>query len=588
MGRNSVDRSYIQTLKNRLVLSDIIGPFVQLKKKGQEFWGCCPFHHEKTPSFKVNNERGAYHCFGCGARGDALTFLQEKSGLSFQEALEGLSRKAGMTLPEARQEPAAHASLFTTLKEADRFFQNTLHAPEGLAARHYLEKRGVSHEAIQRFGLGVTPSQPQAFLDTFRKKAIPDLITSGLANQKETRLAPHFHKRLMFPLRDTQGRPLGFGGRTLGGSRIKYINSPETPVFSKQTYLYGLYEARTHPPLKNKPVVFVEGYLDVIALQSHHIARAVAPLGTELSHHQLDMAWKSSPHIILCFDGDEAGRRASLKAAEKALSHITDTRTLSIAWLEEGEDPQSLIQKNQTQVLNAALEGSQPLCDALFDVLRARYDMHTPEGQAQLQKHYKTWTESISSPDLRAGYRRAFSQKFWDHVKGKRNAGPHNLRRPAINASKTRTLQEKIIIATLIHHPHLLIDHLEPFACIPFSPALAPLQQGLLTWACEPHHDVTTASLKQSLHQQTLTADLRRLEETPGLADAAPFSTPTSPKDQTEKGLLDLFAHFGKNKHLKEDISKAEACFAQNMHEGAWQRLRKLRDIYHKKPYVMQ
>lgn len=574
-----MDRSYLQTLKARLVLSDVVSAFVKLTRKGHEMWGCCPFHQEKTPSFKVNNEQGTFHCFGCGAGGDVIAFWQDKTGASFVDTVRELSQKAGLTLPQNFHTPEMPSSpLYAPLDKASDIFHEALDTPSGKMARGYLHKRGIPETAIKTFSLGVTP--PARVLHDGLKSFSEDvLIEAGLFSNKKGPLTPHFKHRLMFPLRDVAGHTVGFGGRTLSESTVKYMNSPETAVFSKKTFLYGLYEARKNQSLRTQPVVLVEGYFDVIALQTEGLARAMAPLGTAISAEQLKSAFDLSPAINVCFDGDTAGLMAAFKLAERALPFITPDKTLHFTWLPRGEDPQSMIGNGRTQDLAKRLQTPHPLVDVLFNFLVHLYPARTPESRVKAKQHILKWCALITASDLANHYRRDLLDKLWQHIKGPNIRNPVAEKPTIPNPEHARLRREAIILLTLINHPALLFDHMERLALLSFSKENAVFLSHLLgltsRWDLPPTPDTFKETVRTEVPKL-----LSILENTPYLLLYAPFARPTSDKTAAHKGLLDLLDYFIQNDGLRRDILEAEASFAQNLHEDAWRRLRELREIY--------
>ena len=590
-----MDRSSIRALKNRVVLSDVVAPYVRLSKKGSELWGCCPFHQEKTPSFKVNNEKGVFHCFGCHKHGDVFTFLAEKRGLSFYEAAEELALKVGFDLParevgEAPQEARQEAELLKSmLAKAATFFAETLKADAGAGARSYLQKRGVSAAAAQTFLLGAT--HKKGFLSRALKDYTPaQLLKADLLQplRQNTQAAPtavpnqpsalpreSFYHRVMFPLRNLKGDVLGFGGRTFGDATPKYRNSAESPVFKKQYYLYGLFEARQNAALLKAPFLVVEGYLDVIALQSAGLARAVAPLGTALSQDQLVLAFKNSKTVYICFDGDTAGQNAAFKAAEAALPILKPDLSLRFCILPEGLDPHALIQSNQTQQLLASIESSRTLLDVLFDKALALFPHETPEAQAQRQQSYEKWCGLLPDYHLKTSYLRALRQRFYAHQRNPKAASL--LKRSAPQEGHVTLLRQKIILLTLINHPSLLAYFVEMLATIRFDALFMPLQQGLLSFATNLDMTQDSETLQTFLAQKGLEAAVASLGSRHALQMIAPFVNEKSERQDAEKGLLDLFRTLEQNRVLRQEVKELERAFAKDGHAGTWERLSKLR-----------
>ena len=372
----------------RTDLVEVVGLRVALKKTGGEFTACCPFHNEKTPSFTVSPAKQFYHCFGCGAHGNAIDFLIEFDRLSFPEAVEELAQRAGMPLPETSDAPGGPdpKPLYDLLEQAAGLYQQALREhPARDSAVDYLKRRGLSGEVVQRYGLGLAPPGWSFLLDALGKSAAQceRLATAGLLSERDGRRYDRFRARIMFPIRDRRGRVVGFGGRVLDAGEPKYLNSPETPVFVKGRELYGLYESQQ--ALRSPPrLLLVEGYMDVIALAQFGIDYAVAALGTAATPEQIKRLLRSAPELVFCFDGDKAGRAAAWKALKTALPLATGQQPLRFMFLPEGEDPDTLVRKEGKDAFEARLAGARLLSAFLFEHLEARHDPATPEGRAAL------------------------------------------------------------------------------------------------------------------------------------------------------------------------------------------------------------
>ncbi len=364
---------FLDELRARTPLAPLIGRRVKVERAGRQWKACCPMHGEKTPSFYIYDDH--YHCFGCGAHGDAITFVMQTEGASFTEAVERLAREAGLEVPKpspqtAEKERRRH-DLTAVLDLAAQSFQGRLFLPEGRRALDYLLGRGLGETTIRRFGLGWSgPGRGALIGDLAREGVEPALMAeAGLtrADADSGRVRELFFERVMFPIRDRAGRIISFGGRILGDGQPKYVNGPETPLFSKRRTLYALDLARA---ARATEIVAVEGYLDVIALHQAGFAGAVAPLGTALTEDQLAELWRLSPAPILCFDGDAAGRRAALRTVELALPRLAHDRSLRFAVLPEGEDPDTLVRRHGTGAMRAVLDAARPMAETLYDLLR--------------------------------------------------------------------------------------------------------------------------------------------------------------------------------------------------------------------------
>jgi len=410
----------LEEILRRTDLVKLVGRRVKLARKGRVFWGLCPFHKEKSPSFKVENERRNYHCFGCGAGGSAFKWLQETEGLSFPEAVQRLAGEVGVELPAWTQEDEAREakrkSLYDVIELACRFFEDQLNARAGEEARGYLQSRGLKPEAQKRFRLGYAPDSNSALKDHLRAKDIDlgDMIEAGLIRPADGDRAPRdfFYDRLMFPIADPRGRIVAFGGRGLSeDAKPKYINTGETTVFSKGRLLYNLPAAR-EAALKGPALIVAEGYMDVIALAEAGFTTAVAPLGTALTEDQLTLLWRVSSEPILAFDGDDAGRRAAQRASRLALPHLVAGQSLRLVFLPAGEDPDSILRRQGPEAMRALLAKAQGLAETLWNSETENRDFSTPERRAGLEATLETLVKSIRDAKVADYYRRDFA----DHI----------------------------------------------------------------------------------------------------------------------------------------------------------------------------
>ncbi|NQV70122.1 MAG: DNA primase [Pseudohongiella sp.] len=400
-----IPQAFIDDLLSRADIIDVVDKRVSLKKTGKNYSACCPFHQEKTPSFSVQPERQFYYCFGCGAGGNAIGFIMNFDQVDFPQAVESLAKENGMEVP--REESAAaskkqseNAKLFTTLEQASNFYQQQLRSHEKrTSAVDYLKARGVSGEIARDFCLGYAPPGWDNLLNAIGTTADEQrhLLKSGLVIEKEPRNSAgiektetqdahyydRFRDRIIFPIRDSRGRTIAFGGRVLGDDKPKYLNSPETAVFHKGAELYGLHEAKKSGN-KFKRMLIVEGYMDVIALAQMGIRNAVATLGTATSAQQLTRLFRLVPEIVFCFDGDKAGRTAAWRALEAGLAEMEDGRQLKFLFLPDGEDPDTLVRKVGEQEFNSLIEQATPLEQFFFDKLSQGLDINTIEGKARL------------------------------------------------------------------------------------------------------------------------------------------------------------------------------------------------------------
>jgi DNA primase len=381
-----IPKQFIVDLIDRADVVEVVGRRVQLKKAGKEYKACCPFHDEKTPSFTVSPDKGFYHCFGCGAHGNALDFLMQYDHMEFVEAVESLAGTMGVEVPrEEGQRPArSYDALFELVGQVERYYEAQLKS--SAAAAEYLKKRGIDGATAKRFGLGYAPAGWSNVLDKFgkSKESIDRLLAAGLIIRKDNgKHYDRFRDRIVFPIRDSRGRTIGFGGRVMGNEEPKYLNSPETVLFHKGRELYGLYEARQALRSIDRLVV-VEGYMDVVGLARHGIDFVTATLGTATTEDHLNRLFRMCDEVLFCFDGDRAGRAAAWKALETALPHIREGRQVRFVFLPEGQDPDSYVQQKGADAFMTALDEALPLSDFLIEELSAQVDMSSVDGRARL------------------------------------------------------------------------------------------------------------------------------------------------------------------------------------------------------------
>lgn len=376
---------FIDALLARLDITDVVGSRIPLKRAGRELSARCPFHDERTPSFYVSPQKQFFHCFGCGASGDAVRFVMRYEGLDFVDAIETLAQNVGLAVQyeAGRSRDAGLELLLEVLRDAAIWFREQLQ--QHAEGRAYFQQRGVDAAAIQRFGLGWAPGDGQALAaaigrTTERKQA---LLQAGLTGSSRGDDWCKFRSRVMFPIHDRRGRAIAFGGRVLDSSEPKYLNSPESPVFHKSRELYGLHEARqAHSHLQR--LLVVEGYLDVIALAQAGITEAVATLGTATSRDHAEVLFRSAPEVVFCFDGDKAGRAAAWRALTHVLPRMTEGREARFLFLPDGEDPDTLVRQEGESAFRARLQGAMPLSAYFFRELGQQTDSNTLEGRAKL------------------------------------------------------------------------------------------------------------------------------------------------------------------------------------------------------------
>lgn len=420
---------WLDELRSRVTLSSVIMRTTKLQKAGNEWKACCPFHNEKSPSFTVNDQKAFYHCFGCQAHGDVISWMTDQRGMSFMDAVKELAAEAGMEVPAADPQSAARAQqragLHDVMQSAQDYFVRNLQENGGSGARDYLKSRGFDSHTIERFGFGYAPPDRQGMKAALAKYDEPMLIEGGLriaVDDKEP--YDRFRSRLMLPIQDARGRVIAFGGRILeeGTKAPKYLNSPDTPLFDKGRNLYNLHRAGPASRKTNR-VIVVEGYMDVIALACAGIEDAVAPMGTALTETQIDLLWRMVDTPILCFDGDAAGQRASMKAIGRALPKLQPGKSLAFVALPDGLDPDDLINSRGVKVLNGLLDSSNTLLDTLWDSERDAAPLSTPEQKADLRARLIEHVESIAEPTIKSLYRKDLLDLFYRYAFPKRKGG---------------------------------------------------------------------------------------------------------------------------------------------------------------------
>ncbi|MXO64604.1 DNA primase [Altericroceibacterium endophyticum] len=410
---------WLDELRARITLSSVIQRTTKLQRAGREWKACCPFHNENTPSFTVSDEKGFYHCFGCGAHGDAIRWMTDQRGLSFIDAVKELAAEAGLDVPQPDPREARRAeqraSLHDVMEAAQQWFRSNLESTGGESARRYLDSRGFDALTMERFGFGFAPPDRTALPRALSDFEESMLIEAGLRIEVENR-DPYdrFRNRLMLPIHDARGRIIAFGGRILDSSNKdapKYLNSPDTPLFDKGRTLYNLHRAGP-ASRQTKRMVVVEGYMDVVALAAAGIEEAVAPLGTALTERQIELLWRVTDRPLLCFDGDAAGQRAAMRAVSRALPLLQPDRSLAIVTLPEGLDPDDLLKQHGRAALERLLSEPKSVLDVLWTHERDSRPLDTPEDKAGLKQRLLDHVDTIQQSDIRSLYRRELMDRY--------------------------------------------------------------------------------------------------------------------------------------------------------------------------------
>jgi DNA primase len=602
---------FLDELRARTPLSAVIGRRVRLARSGRQWKGCCPFHGEKTPSFYVYDDH--YHCFGCGAHGDAIGFVMQSQGAGFMEAVEQLASEAGLEVPKPSPE-AAEAErkwhdLVSVLEAATTAYQRRLHLPEGRAALDYLRGRGLTDETIRHFGLGWSGEGRGALVVELKREGIePDLLTeAGLLRGGDDggrdgggRVSELFFNRVIFPIRDRRGRVISFGGRTLGDGQPKYLNGPETALFSKRRNLYALDLARA---ARGASIVVVEGYMDVIALHQAGFGGAVAPLGTALTEEQLEELWRLTPAPVLCFDGDAAGARAVARSADLALPLLAPDRTLRIAALPQGDDPDTMVRRQGISGFQAVLDAARPLAEALYDLLREAGGERTPEQRAAFRTRLDAAARRIPDRALSEEYRRELQNRFFDGQRkgrpgpwrpgsqrfgqqrlGEQRLGPQRptatrtAPRPVPSADRTIIERTRVLTAILLRHPNLLHDVEHAYAALGLPPPLDRLRHALLDWAHDgaPEGAQTADVLDSAALMSHLTVSGMAAEAEQALA-AVPVPLPSCASPdvmpaEAEAGWWHIFGFLNVDR-LREELELARVECSRDLNQTTERRL---------------
>jgi DNA primase len=597
----SIPPQFVDELRDRLSIASVIGGRVRLQKRGRDHLGLCPFHKEKTPSFTVSEEKGFFHCFGCGAHGDVVGFVMRSDNLSFPEAVERLAREVGLlvpaTTPEERQHEERRATLHSVLEAAAAWFEGQLRAGAGRPGLDYLKRRGLQDDTVARFRLGYAPEGRAALKDTLIKSGFSEalMLEAGLIIRPEDGRPTYdrFRGRVMFPITDRRGRVIAFGGRILDQGEPKYLNSPETPLFHKGRTLYGLAPA-SRAAREGGEIVVCEGYMDVIALAEAGFAGAVAPLGTALTEGQIAELWRLAPEPILCFDGDAAGQRAAGRAVERALPLLQPGKSLRFAVLPPGDDPDSLIRAHGPAAIGELLAASRPLIDVLWDQELALRPTDTPERRAGFRQRLRDRIRQIGERSVHEDYRREVERRLAAAF----DPPSPRLRRPGLLPTKrgvgspagalaevggmaarrgTGSLDrgaDELLVALLVNHPYLAVQHEEELAGFRAG-SLDRLRNTIIQHAAA-HPDLDATALKSHL------TDMGFAEELQGLLTRTKHikcTLITAPPEEATAGLQDVLRAM-RRRDLKRERDAAAARLGEGSTEEDYARYAAVRQVY--------
>ena len=621
--------TFLDDIRDRLRISEVVGARVSFDKKKTnaakgDFWGNCPFHGEKTPSFHCEDRKGRYHCFGCGVSGDHFRFLTELDGLSFPEAVERLADQAGLPMPvmdkREQEREEQRKTLFDVMEIASQYFQDQLQSANGAQARAYLRGRGLSPAIQQEFGIGFAPDSRNALKEYLASKGIDQkqVEACGLVVYGEGIAVSYdrFRGRVMFPIPDARGRVIAFGGRALADDALaKYLNSPETDLFHKSNVLYNFARARK-PSYDKKQIIAAEGYMDVIALHAAGFDNAVAPLGTALTERQMELLWRMHGEPVLCFDGDSAGLKAAYRAVDMALPVLQPGRSVRFAMLPDGQDPDDLIKEEGPEAMRDVLENALPLSEMVWNRETSAGIYNTPERRAELESRLRQLVSSIRDESVRRHYGQDIASRlqgyFGNAEPRKGNSARHNNsqsyqsgyqsgsgnynntrsvtaggRRFTASASllssrmvkrghKGMALREAAIIAGIAFHPAVGFEHFEEVSVIALQSndakgVLSAILDAFANWSGEedfPDTDHVVARIEKlglgeifaAMRQQLVTSNLWPL-------------LPEAAFEDARDGWLQAYHLYLKNQTLNTELKAAERALADDDSQENLERL---------------
>ncbi len=448
------DRNFTDELRERLSIVDVVGRRVPLVKKGQNYWGCCPFHNEKTPSFSVNEDKGFYHCFGCGEHGDIISFVMKSENVDFKTAITELAAQAGLKMPDYKPKPAAQVareeSYYQIMSGACDIYQKLLFEPMGATALEYVRKRGFTDEMIQRYRIGYAPKN-NIIANKFVNVKQENLMATGMCRRGDYGMYDFFRDKLMFPIFNARGQIVAFSGRCLDGSEPKYINTTDTELFHKRKTIFGFNFARDAIHRANRSIV-VEGQIDAIQMQCHGFPETVAPLGTALTEDHISMLCKANRNIIFCFDGDAAGQKAAARACDIVMPFLRDTSDVRFAFVTGGKDPDEVLKSGGDAAMQKIIDASTGLTDFLWNLANTGFNVSTPGGRTQAEKFIKQKTDKITDQHLRAEYEQEYNQRIFNQWhKWKRQS--QNI--PKIDMPGVDDITKKTVIFIVNQYPEI-------------------------------------------------------------------------------------------------------------------------------------
>lgn len=596
----SLSPAFLDELRARTSLSALIGKAVKLQKAGREWKACCPFHNERTPSFTVNDEKGFYHCFGCGAHGDAIRFLTDARGLPFMDAVKELAEAAGLEVPAPDPRAQAKAEraigLYDVVAAAQAWFEEQLGGLEGGDARAYLDTRGIGEATRRRFGFGYAPDGRGKLRGALARFGNDKLVEAGLLIQPEGEREPYdrFRGRLTFPIRDWRGRVTAFSARILGPGEPKYLNSPETPIFNKGRTLFNIDRAAP-ASRKTGRVIVVEGQMDVITLDQAGIPDAVAPLGTAMTEAQLELLWRMSAEPILCFDGDGAGQKAAVRAALRALPHVGPGRSLGFVTLPAGQDPDDLLRAKGRAAMETLLGAPEALIDRLWRHEATAEPIATPEQKAGLRRRLLDHAATINDPDVRDQYKSEFLRRFdaltrpqrppyQGRAAPPRRFGAARFVEPRSASPEAKTVSTTgldpqlglAVIQGLLRFPHLAAEHMEALGQLPIQGKTVADLRDLLMEAALEHSPLDPETLPTILADKGAAALVEELRSKRGLAFS--FTRRDADPERACRDLVLAIETLAARPGLDAAMAAATARLKEQGDEASFQEQQRLRE----------
>ncbi len=529
-------QKFLDELRARISIVDVVGAKVKLVRKGREYQACCPFHNEKTPSFTVNEAKGFYHCFGCGAHGDIIKFEMEANNLPFMDAVRKLADKAGLQVPqmshENKEEIEKRASQYDIMEMATKFFEKCLRMPEGVRAMDYLANRGFGDEIITKFRLGYAPNNNglKALLASkgISEAEMHELGLIAIPEDKSRRSHDFFRDRVIIPIMDKRGRVIAFGGRIMGDGQPKYLNSPETPVFNKRRVLYNLNYARDKA-FEARNIIICEGYMDVIAMDKFGIGYAVAPLGTALTEDQIQEAWRVCPMPTLCFDGDNAGIRAAVRSVDRALPILKAGYSTRYVFLPDKMDTDEFLKAKGRDEFLKIIGDTVPLAELVWRKNIQSKDLSTPEQKALIEKNIMEEVGKIADEKVRGYYIQdmknriyeAFGRSNWkgrkqDDGHKSKTVQPQQTVKKVVASRPKPSLDElvlKFVLAAFVYYPELVAEYEEKMSFFDFNNQRLRAMYDQMSEICSENEQITFAEMYKSLEERGFAKDLAELWE---------------------------------------------------------------------------